>query len=70
MTKLSALGLLCLIVFAACTGSSESPTAVGSTAATEALRPVLHDFNAVDQLKAEFNEDIGLPRLILILSPT
>jgi len=70
IVKLSKLGFLCLIVLAACTGASENPTAGDSIVATESLLPILHDLNAVDELKAVFNEDTGQPRLILILAPT
>ena len=68
--KLFTLGILCLIVFAACAGASENPTVSGMTAAPEAIRAVLHDFEAVDQLKVLFNQGAGQIRLILILSPT
>ena len=32
--------------------------------------PALLDLVSIDELKTTFNEDVGLPRLILILSPT
>jgi hypothetical protein len=28
------------------------------------------DLNGIDQLRAQFNEDVGQPRLILLLSPS
>ena len=30
----------------------------------------LHDLKNVDELKAVFNEDLGKPRLLVLLSPT
>ena len=39
---------------------------VGSLAATAKL----HDLRSVDQLKDRFNDDTGVPRLVLLLSPT
>src|SRR5262249_21945452 len=47
---------------------SEALSRVGETAA----RPdgPLTDLTRVDQLEAAFNQDVGRPRLILLLSPT
>lgn len=68
---LMAIGVLLLILFGACKGGP-SITSV-DRAAAESIQPpvpVLHDLASVDQFKAAFNEDEGLPRLILLLSPT
>ena len=32
--------------------------------------PVLHDLAAVDEISAVFNQDLGQPRVVLMLSPT
>ena len=32
--------------------------------------PVLADLESLDQFKAQFNEDTGKPRIVLLLSPT
>ena len=67
MARLMIVGLLFLIVFAACAGDPENSTVANST---EGPVSILHELNTVDELKAEFNLDSGQPRLILILSPT
>ena len=81
---IAALGLICVILFAACagdsgsptiantvpTGDSGSPTIANTAPPTEEPAPVLRDLTAVDQLKVAFNEDAGQIRLLLILSPT
>ncbi len=70
LTQLSAIGVICLIVFAACSGDPRSSAAVSSPSASEVPLPILHDFNSVDDFKEAFNNYSGKPRLILLLSPT
>ena len=54
-----------LLLGAACTSASPSPP-------HEPLGPVpvLNELGGVEQLKARFNEDEGVPRVILLMSPT
>jgi ABC-type glycerol-3-phosphate transport system substrate-binding protein len=45
----------------------------GSTSTSEAPPPTtsgLADLTAVEQLRGQFNEKQGVPRLVLLLSPT
>ncbi len=63
MTKLLTLGLLFLMVFAACAGDTEVSEKFESPAS-------LHTLDVIEDLKLEFNRDSDQPRLILILSPT
>ena len=59
-----AIGVM-LLLGAACTSPSASPPQelVGPV-------PVLSELGGVDQFKARFNEDTGVPRVILLMSPT
>lgn len=41
-----------------------------SMAAETRKEAALHDLKNVDELKAVFNEDLGKPRLLVLLSPT
>ncbi len=66
---LMAIGVLLLVFFGACK-AGPSIAAVDRAAAESIQQPVLHDLAGVDQFKAAFNEDEGLPRIILLLSPT
>ena len=69
--KAIGLGVLTIVLLAGCGGSSDVPTNDGPT--QEPLRgpsSILQEFAGVDQFKAEFNEDGGQPRVILLLSPT
>ena len=54
-----------LLLGAACTTASPSPP-------EESLGPVpvLNELGGVEQFKARFNEDRGVPRVILLMSPT
>ena len=54
-----------LLLGVACTSASTSPP-------QEQLGPVpvLNELGGVEQLKARFNEDRGVPRVILLMSPT
>ena len=60
------IGIIAMLLLgAACSSSSQGPPEkpLGSLAALNELR-------GVDQLKATFNEDEGVPRIILLMSPT
>ena len=71
MAKLVAIGAISLILFGACGGEPNILAAGQPTAeAIEQPGPVLHELTGVDQFKVAFNEDEGVPRLILLLSPT
>jgi hypothetical protein len=50
--------------------TTTSSTATGVPAATAAPAPMLIDLHAPDDLKARFNQDAGVPRIILLVSPT
>lgn len=54
-----------LLLGVACTSASPSPP-------QEPLGPVpvLNELEGVEQFKARFNEDGGVPRVILLMSPT
>jgi hypothetical protein len=70
-----ALVLFFTLVFVACgapaqTGTSAPPTNVSGAQVTATPAPVLTDLNGPDDLKAQFNADSGVPRLILLVSPT
>lgn len=54
-----------LLLGVACTSASPSPPQepLGSV-------PVLNELGGVEQFKARFNEDRGVPRVILLMSPT
>lgn len=73
--------LLPLLLLAACGGGDSSTgraeddgrlrTPDGEAETEQASRPVsLTDLSGVEELKAVFNKDQDLPRLILVLSPT
>ena len=71
VSKLVAVGVISLILFGACGEESRVQIAEQPTAEPiEQPVPILHDLTGVDQFKAAFNEDEGMPRLILLLSPT
>ena len=50
--------------------SGATNTAAVSPKATVPTAPVLIDIHAPDDLKAQFNQDAGITRLILLISPT
>jgi hypothetical protein len=69
------LALLITLVFAACgapvrSTTSAPPTSASGAQVTATPAPVLTDLNGPDDLKAQFNADSGVPRLILLVSPT
>ena len=69
------LVLLLTLGLAAC-GASAPATTSAPTAraalpqATATPAPALTDLHAADDLKAQFNQDAGVPRIILLVSPT
>ena len=67
--------ILFMLVFVACGAPAQTSTNVPSTNAsgvqvTAMPAPVLTDLNGPDDLKAQFTTDSGVPRLILLVSPT
>ena len=75
MPRLASLVLLFTLVFTACGAppsatTSAPPTGASGAQVTASPTPVLTDLNGPDELKAQFNKDSGMPRLILLVSPT
>jgi len=69
------LTLLLMLVLVACGAPSpattSAPTARAALAqATATPAPLLTDLHTPDDLKARFNQDAGVPRIILLVSPT
>ena len=63
-------GILCTVLVACAVDESELGTGPSSTGAIVASVPVLHDLSGVDEIKTAFNQDMGQPRVFLLLSPT
>ena len=66
--------LLLTLLFVACgapsaTTSTPAPGA-GAAQVTATPAPALTDLNTPEHLKVRFNQDTGVPRLILLVSPT
>jgi hypothetical protein len=75
MPHLASLVLLFMLVFAACgapppASTNAPPSSVSRTQVTATPAPVLTDLHGPDELKAQFNKDSGVPRIILLVSPT
>ena len=75
MPRMASLALLFMLALAGCgtlapaTTSTPSTNISGTQVATTQA-PVLTDLHGPDELKAQFNKDSGMPRLILLVSPT
>ncbi len=76
-TRVRSLGvaylvLLFSLVFVACGGPAPATTNAPATGIQVAAtpEPILTDLHGPDELKAQFNRDAGVPRLILLVSPT
>ena len=60
--------VLLVPLFGACGRGPAASTNTYSSPAVSA--PVLTDISSPEALKARFNQDAGVPRLILLVSPT
>ncbi len=67
MRKFAPYTTILLILLAACTSS---PGGSSEVEAGEQSASTLGDLRSVDEFKARFNRDSGLPRLLLLVSPT
>ena len=68
------LALLVTLMFASCgtppATTNAPPPSAAAAQVTATPVPVLADLHSPDDLKAQFNRDAGVPRLILLVSPT
>jgi hypothetical protein len=55
-------------LFVACGSAPAASTTTNTSTAVSA--PVLTDIGSPEALKARFNQDAGVPRIILLVSPT
>jgi hypothetical protein len=67
--------LILTLVFVACGAPSPATTSAPAASApaaqaTATPAPTLSDLHTPDDLKTRFNQDAGVPRLILLVSPT
>ena len=70
VSKLAVIVVVSFILFGACGGGSGISTAERPNAEPlEQSAPVLRDLTTVEALKSLFNEDAGIPRVILLLDP-
>jgi hypothetical protein len=64
------LVLLFLLIFVPCGAPTSKTTSAPGTQVTAAPASVLTNLHGSEELKAQFNKDSGVPRLILLVSPT
>lgn len=66
--RTASVGLLALLLLVAV---PQSGVPFGAAAPVETYAPrTLYDLQSVEELRALFNEEKGMPRLVLLLSPT
>ncbi len=80
MLRVRFLVLILTLVFVACGAPPPATTSAPPASAPQASAalpqatavpaPVLTDIHGPDDLKARFNQDAGVPRIILLVSPT
>jgi hypothetical protein len=73
--RVACLVLLFSLVLAGCGApppatTSALPSSTSGTQVAATPAPVLTDLHGPNELKAQFNKDSGVPRLILLVSPT
>ena len=72
------LSIVCLLLvfalaFVGCgapPATTSAPSNASGTYLTATPAPMLIDLQGPDDLKARFNQDAGMPRIILLVSPT
>jgi hypothetical protein len=73
-SPIACLVLLVVLLLVSCgtpPATTSAPTARGALPqATATPAPVLTDLHLPDDLKVRFNQDAGVPRIILLVSPT
>lgn len=64
--------LIRLVLLAPLFGACGSVPAASTNThpSTAVAAPVLTDISSPEELKARFNQDVGMPRIILLVSPT
>ncbi len=68
--RLTAVGGILFTVLAAC-AMDERELGIGpSKGAMVDFVPILRDLSGVNEIKTAFNQDMGQPRVFLLLSPT
>jgi hypothetical protein len=79
LTRTFRFPIACLVLFVALlfVSCGRAPLATSTPTARAALpqatatpAPALIDLHSPDDLKAQFNQDAGVPRIILLVSPT
>ena len=69
-SPIACLVLLFVLLLVSCGTPRATTSAPTARAALPQPVPVLIDLHTPDDLKARFNEDAGVPRIILLVSPT
>jgi hypothetical protein len=70
MPRVAWLVLLFTLVLVACGAPAPATTSTAATHGAATPVPILTDLHGPDDLKVLFNRDAGMPRIILLASPT